>query len=184
MTSQQIKDWSQRLDRVTEAFHRLGSGMSEEHINLKPNPQEWSVSQVIEHLVAVNRSYQPIFDAVIAGDYRAPWTASLPFLPGWLGKMILKSVMPDNKRKTRTFPVWQPERGNANAMLFDEFRSSQEHLKEYLAKVEGKECVINSPASASIVYSLDDAFEIIVTHQERHLGQAQRVYEQIQISDL
>ena len=35
--------------------------------------------------------------------------------------------------------------------------------------------VIHSPASKMIVYKLETAFDIIVTHEKRHLQQVQRI---------
>jgi hypothetical protein len=39
--------------------------------------------------------------------------------------------------------------------------------------------VIASPASKMIVYTLDTAFDIIVTHERRHLEQAREVLRQL-----
>ena len=179
MTKEEIQKWSERIDEVSRQIGALTSDLTEEQLNLRPNPNSWSMAQVVEHLTAVSRSYDPIFDRVIAHEYKAPWTSKLPFLAKWVGKMILKSVKPGNPRKTRTFPLWQPEAGNIDRSALDDFNKSQEKLKETMSRIEGNNIIINSPVGANIVYSMEDAFEIIVTHEERHLAQMDRVRRQI-----
>ena len=57
------------------------------------------------------------------------------------------------------------------------------HQEEVLAKMRSLEdkhpgrVVITSPFADAIVYSLLDAFRLIVAHERRHFAQAQRVME-------
>ena len=54
------------------------------------------------------------------------------------------------------------------------------NLKERIISAESflhSGVIISSPANKNIVYKLEQAFEIIVTHEERHLNQAIAIQE-------
>lgn len=172
--------WLDRLDKITQAVEQLCKGLNQSQLNWKPNPESWSVAQVIEHLIKVNSSYYPALQTLHAGTYRLAWTAKIPLLPKFLGRMIVNSVKPTNPRKVRTFPVWEPAQSNLPSNIVNDFFRHQSELKERItssADLLEKGTLIGSPANPRIVYTLEDAFEIIVTHEERHLGQMKRILE-------
>lgn len=87
--------------------------------------------------------------------------------------MILKSVRPCTTRRTRTFPIWEPSKSEVRPDIIDFFVAQQTELADTIRAPESdvkKGTIISSPANVNIAYSLRDAFEIIVTHDERHLG--------------
>ena len=62
--------------------------------------------------------------------------------------------------------------------ILDQFTQHQTTLKkeiETAADLIKKEVVIASPANKNIVYKLSTAFDVIVTHELRHLEQAKEV---------
>ena len=93
----------------------------------------------------------------------------------FLGRMILQSVQASAKRKVKTFPVWEPSQSSIDPEVLDRFKTSQQEMKDWIGKAGPwleKGVVIGSPASNKIAYRLEDAFNIIVTHQQRHFEQA------------
>lgn len=170
--------WLQRLDQITQEVEQLCKGLDQAQLNWKPNPESWSVAQVMEHLVKVNSSYYPSLKSLHAGTYRLAWTSKIPLLPKFLGRMIINSVKPTNPRKTRTFPVWEPAQSSLPPSIYHDFVRHQSELKEHItssADLLERGTLIASPANPRIVYTLEDAFEIMVTHEERHLGQMKNV---------
>lgn len=170
--------WLQRIDRISSEFELEFGTLSVEEFNFKPGLQSWSVAQVIEHLVNTTASYLPVINKAIVGNYNLPLTAKIPGFPGLMGRLIYKTVHPDNRKKTKTFKVWQPEHGNLPKEILDQFLVSQQHLKQLIIKSSDKhlkEVLISSPANRFIVYDLENAFDIIITHQDRHLRQARDV---------
>ena len=96
------------------------------------------------------------------------------------GKMILKSVLPENQKKQRTFPTWEPAKSEISSDILNRFVSHQEDLKRRMEESVifiMKGVVISSPANKNIVYKLDKAFEIILTHEERHYKQAKNILQ-------
>lgn len=178
----EIKDWISRIDAVTGAFQRELGPLAPENLNLKPNIESWSVAQVLQHLILVNSSYFPVIVAIKEKKYTLPVIGRLRFLVNWMGKFILSSVQPSEKKKIKTFPVWDPEETQVHLDVLSQFVQNQDALKAAIAGAEGlirQGAVISSPANRYVVYTLETAFEIIVTHEERHLAQALDILSQL-----
>lgn len=175
-----IDPWLNRIDEMTtEVVNRFG-GLSPEQLNLKPSPDTWSIAQNLDHLIVINSSYVPVIQAVREDSLSLPFLAKFNFWVKFCGKMILKSVSPDRRKKMDTFPIWEPSPARLPDNIIQLFTDHQEALKNLIR--DSKDLisagqVISSPANKNIVYSLENAFEIIVTHEERHLAQATEVLE-------
>lgn len=104
-----MKNWSKELSNLTEQFQTHFGGLSKEELNWKPNPAVWSIAQNIDHLIVVNKSYYPTFEAlkkeIISLLYGKDWMDS--FLHR---HKILDAVHPDRRNKMKTFPIWEPEK--------------------------------------------------------------------------
>jgi len=177
MNSNKRAEWIVRLDRVTEEVKDSCSSARPEILATRPGPNAWSATEVIAHVMVLNTSYFPLFDALIAGTYLVPWMGRIGVMPRFFGRMILKSVTPGNPRKSKTLRMWQPVRDNQEHGIALKFSEHQEKLKSYLQALEPfleQDVVIHSPANKNIVYPLNTAIEILVTHEERHLNQFKR----------
>jgi hypothetical protein len=96
----------------------------------------------------------------------------------------LNSVDPIRSKKIKTFPIWEPSNSGVSHGVIERFIHHQEELKktiETAAPLISDEVVIHSPASKIIVYKLATAFDIIVTHEYRHINQAKELLELINI---
>lgn len=76
--------------------------------------------------------------------------------------------------------MWEPSSTDLPSEIIEHFKQHQEALKGLIS--DSKDLIdagqlIMSPANKNIIYSLECAFEIIVTHEERHLNQATEVLE-------
>ena len=175
-------DWIKRLDKVTQSIHEEFSQLNESELNTKPGPNSWSIAQVIDHLMVINSSYFPMLDDLRAGRYKAPFTSKIGFLVNMFGNLILKSTLPENKKKVKTFPIWEPSQSEISADVIERFRIHQDELKHEIQASNDwvkNGAVIHSPANRNVVYKLETAFEIIVTHEERHLQQAREILNQV-----
>lgn len=170
--------WTSQLDANTKDFQTEFGGLTGTELNWCPAADVWSVAQNVEHLIKVNTSYFPVIDRVLKGENEIPWLGRIGFITGFLGEMILTSVLPETKRKIKTFPIWQPALSNVSPDILAAFAANQELIKEKIGKCgqaldEGT--VISSPANKMVVYKLETAFDIIVAHERRHLEQARGV---------
>ncbi|MEO1715427.1 MAG: DinB family protein, partial [Bacteroidota bacterium] len=181
-TNKLIKHWTDTLSQCTEAYLQLAEALSIEELHQPPEAQAWSIAQILEHLIIINETYFPILEQLKAGSYRAYWTSRIPGFANWMGQMIHQSVLPETSRKTQTFPIWEPTQATQVPNIIERFKEHQEkminaiHSSEYLLQ---KNPVVSSPANKVIVYRLAKAFEIIVSHEQRHLRQAQQLQAQL-----
>jgi uncharacterized damage-inducible protein DinB len=167
--------WTRQIDAITADFQNAFSALDAAQLNWKPNAQTWSIAQIIHHLIVINTTYFPVFTALRQEAYRTPFIGKIGFMVKFMGKMLLDAVEPGQKRKMKTFPIWEPAASDIDADLLKRFEQHQSELKNWIDEMADyldKGTVISSPANKYIVYKLETALDIIVTHERRHLGQA------------
>lgn len=177
-----MKNWIRRMNAVTEKVVAEFGELSEEELNRKPNEATWSIAENLQHLIQVNESYYPIIKRVRDGELKVGFLGKFKFMRNFFGKMILGSVEPERRKKIKTFPIWQPTSSGIQEGIVARFSAHQEHYEQFIDSCQDlieKGQVIHSPANENIVYTLEQAFEIIVTHEERHLNQALEAKSQI-----
>ena len=177
-----MNDWIKQIDKTTIEFQQLFDKLSTEDLNWKPSPSTWSIAQNIDHLIVINKTYFPILGELKSGKFKTPFLGKIDFIVTYLGKLILKAVEPSRKKKTKTFSIWEPSESKIAADILVQFSNHQIKLKQEILAVKdlvNKGTVIASPANKNIVYKLETAFDVIVTHEQRHLVQAKEVLSQL-----
>jgi hypothetical protein len=176
-----MKNWTSTLSDISRQYLSEFGSLTNEQLNWKPNSTVWSIAQNLDHLIVTNESYYPVLASLKAGTYKTPFIAKIGFIVSFLGKTVLNAVQPDRKKKMKTFPTWEPTASNVNSDILNRF---QNHQIELIQKIDGakelieKGVVISSPANKNIVYKLETAFDIIVSHEQRHLEQAKEILRQ------
>jgi hypothetical protein len=175
-----VSRWRSEIDQITQRFMNEFGNLSEEELNWKPSPKVWSVAQNLDHLMVINKTYYPVIQSAKNSSYSLPWIGKIGFMVNFMGKMILDSVQPDRRKKMKTFPLWEPSASNFSRDILEKFKAHQEDLKNMISDSEEllkKGTVISSPANKNIVYKLETAFEIIITHEKRHFEQAKELMQ-------
>jgi len=176
----EIRKWNDQIDNTTQNFIDAFGELSLEQLNWKPNAATWSIAQNIDHLIAINQTYFCVIDSIRKENYKPPFLAKFGFMVSFFGRMILKAVQPDRKRKVKTFPIWEPAKSKIPIGILGRFKEHQSELKimiEHSKDLMAKGTVISSPANRNIIYKLETAYEIIVTHEQRHFQQSKEVFE-------
>lgn len=175
-----MKNWTSTLNDISrQSLSEFGS-LTSEQLNWKPTSNTWSIAQNLDHLIVVNETYYPVLALLKSGTYRTPFIAKIGFMVSFLGKTVLNAVQPDRKKKMKTFPIWEPTTSNVIGDILNRFQNHQNELKQKIEGAQGlveKGVVISSPANKNIVYKLETAFDIIVSHEQRHLEQAKEVLQ-------
>ena len=173
-----IVAFQNELDKLTVDFHELFGELSGIALNWKPNPETWSIGQVVDHIIKTNESYYPIFEGLQKGTYTASWVRYFGFLVRFFGNFILKSVEPTRQKKIKTFNVWKPSMSTISDDIVQKFVAQQKELSAKIIENQDfilRGSVISSPANRIIVYTLERAIEIIIAHEKRHLNQAEEL---------
>src|SRR5690606_532751 len=166
--------WQMEIAYITWEFKKMTENTNPTDIHYKPAPQVWSIAENLSHLIQIDSSYFPIFDQIIQGSFKAPLLAQLPYLPGAIGQLLHRSMT--SKSKMKTFRKWQPSAVLED--IFPQFKNHQMELSNYIQQLEPyleQGTVIHSPASKLLPYKLDQAIDILVAHEKRHLLQCKNL---------
>lgn len=175
-----MANWSKQIEKNTQKFIEAFGELSIEQLNWKPNSQTWSIAQNIDHLIITNNTYFPVIESVRNGTHTPPFFAKIGFVVSFFGKTVLKAIDPGRTKKMKTFSIWEPATSEIPIGIMERFKEHQSELKEMMEKAQDlieKEIIISSPANRNIVYKLEKAFEIIVTHEQRHFEQSKEVHQ-------
>ena len=172
-----MRDAKQVADDARASFGDL----SPSQLNWKPSAERWSIAQCFEHLIASNKGYLPIIESVRTGKRQTRFVERLPVWPGLAGKLLIKSLDPASTRKLKAPKNFQPAQSAISPTIIDDFVAQQEQViagMRSTSHLDLEKIVITSPALSFVAYSLLDGYRIIVTHEKRHLQQAQRVTQE------
>lgn len=171
--------WLNQLDQLTEAVISDFGLLRQEDLHFKPGANRWSIAENLAHLIVVNRTYFPLIEQIRNNTYKVPFLGKIPFLPKLFGSVLIEYVKPEEEEaKVKTFPIWEP------ALLIDEgpileiFEKHQQALRRVRIQCKDpiqRKQIIASPANNNIVYSLEDAFDVILLHEQRHFIQSKAV---------
>lgn len=182
MRSDPVVRWTSDLQVLTRAYRERLEDLSARELNWKPAPDAWSVGQILEHLIVTNESYYPEVEALREGRARVPWHGRIGFVTRLIGRLVLKAVEPERRRKVKTFEAWEPSASAVPADIVERFVEHQEGLVRFVrdsADLVREGAVVRSPALPFLVYDLETAFEIVVTHEKRHLNQVDETLEAV-----
>jgi hypothetical protein len=154
--------------------------LTAQQLNWKPSAHQWSVAQCFDHLVTANVAFFPSFEKLLSGEKKKTFWESLPWLPAFWGKMLIKAVAPESPRKFKAPKIFEPSSSHVDAAIIRRFINQQDQVIKYMKATEHldlEKLKITSPVTRFITYSLLDAYRIIVNHEKRHFLQAMRVSE-------
>ena len=170
---------AQAQRNATEA-RSVVDGLSDAQLNWKPSPDKWSIAQCLEHLKAASSGFNSYFVEALTRGRRRYATASPPaYRPTFMGRWLIKHVEPESARKLRAPKIFKPSTSNVQHALQD-FLDQQQTFLKFVGETTGidyNRTRLRSPVTPLIRYSLADAYVITVSHEQRHLQQAQRVRE-------
>lgn len=166
--------WQMEIASITWEFKKITDSLEAEEIHFKLTPDSWSVADNLSHLIQINLSYFPIFDQVIQGEYKTSLLARLPYVADAIGGLLHRSM--GSKSKMKTFRQWEPSASSED--IVPKFKDHQMELSNYIQKLEPfieKGIIIHSPATRLLPYRLDQAIDILVAHEKRHLNQCKKL---------
>jgi hypothetical protein len=91
---------------------------------------------------------------------------------------MVKVLSPNFHQKLKAPSITRPSSSSVDARVIDQFVSCQREILSWMTSLERYDLsttIITSPFAGVVVYSLMDTFRLIVAHERRHFGQAQRV---------
>ena len=171
-------DVLQQLDLVSVIVYEKFSSLSAAQLDWKPDPSTWSIAQCFDHLIVSNKTYFPSFEKLIYHRYKLSFFQKLNPFKKTLGPVLIRLISPQGSKKFRAPKIFRPSPGSVSSNIIQDFLRHQDEIKTVfrsLLQLDTKNLVIASPISSFITYSLADAMELIVVHEQRHVRQANNV---------
>jgi hypothetical protein len=163
------------IARDTQAVFGL---LNEQQLNWRPLATSWSVAQCFEHLLSANREMFRAIDAATDGSRSPTLWQRLPLFPRVFGLMLIKSQMPEAKRKFTAPRKAAPASSAIDAQIIERFVVCQHEGAARVRSLDERDVariIVTSPFVSFITYSVLDGCRLIVTHERRHFEQARRV---------
>ena len=172
--------WSNRLafelagnDQTAQA---LVAGLNTEQLNWQPMPGSWSVGQCLEHLCIMNEAYMPAISAALEAKPDSPVEQ---ITPGWFGGWFLRNfVEPSPNGRRASAPSKIRPGAKVDLSVIDRFLADNKSCRELIVRARAKD--VNrirfwNPLVPGLRFTVGTGLEIIVSHEQRHLLQAERV---------
>lgn len=154
--------------------------LSLDELNFKPDTENWSVLECIEHLNRYGNFYIPEIRKRIA---QSNYKTSPVFKHGWLGNYFVQSMLPKEKlNKMKTFKSMNPNNSKLDSAILDTFILQQEALLDLLNQARNTDLTrVKTAISITrwIKLKLGDTFRVVIYHNLRHIIQARNVLERI-----
>jgi len=177
LTLREIESALADIARDADAtFGRLDS----QQLNWRPDAQEWSVAQCLDHLLTANQLMSATSEDALAGATRPTIWQRLPVLPGVFGRALVRSQAPESTRKYKAPSKAQPSTSDLAADVVGRFVDQQRVAARTvlgLDAVRAARVVMTSPFVRVITYSVLDGWRLVVAHNHRHLQQAKRAMQ-------
>jgi hypothetical protein len=177
-TALSLADIGAGLETVARDSQAVFGGLSAGQLNWRPDASRWSAAQCFDHLLTVNRLIVETADNALSG--RSPRTIweRLPVLPGVLGRMLIRSQSPDDKRRFVAPAAGQPSSSEIAPDIIRRFVVAQAEVVQKVRSLDDGQAartIMTSPFVRFIVYSVLDAYRVLIAHERRHFEQARRV---------
>lgn len=162
---------------IANVSKQIFGSLSVEQLNWKPNEVSWSIGQCFEHLIITNNLYFPNIQKVIDGTHHNNFFSKIPFSTDLIAVLMKNSLKPEQKRKMKTFEIFEPAVSNISETIIEDFAENQQKLIEMIESCKDfnlHKIKIAEPLSVALNLRLNDAFEILILHEKRHFLQAER----------
>jgi len=152
------------VERVRTAI----DGLSEDDLNRAPSPGEWSIAQVIDHMIVSHGSYLAALPSAIQSV--GPRDAEVKLTR--IGAFLARVSGPDGDA-----PVpkpFRPTQSRYPASVFEEWQAQTEELARLFESAKGKDLnrkSLRNPVVKLFGMNIADVMSIAEGHFERHVRQ-------------
>lgn len=168
------------LNRQTREVEELVSGLSDDQLEWRPEPEKWSVGEHVVHLARTNRPYLEAIRETLAEARDRGLTGRGPFRKPWLAEWVVKAMEPPPRLKVPTMKELVPEPGLPIDRVLEVWRESQSALLASVDDAEGLDlgrARMRSPFLPLLKLTADQAYRAVLAHNRRHIWHARRTME-------
>lgn len=167
------------LQAADQRAMALARGLSAEQLNWQPRPDKWSVGQCLEHLCISGEVYMPPIASALRHRQPSPVAE---IRPGWFGGWFIRNyIAPSPHSKTAKAPrKIRPVLGVVDPSVLDRFLAMNRELRaliERAAPYDVNRIRFANPFVPLIRFTVGTGLEIMSKHEDRHLLQAEKVWQ-------
>lgn len=165
------------LDATRAATERLAE-LADAQLTWRPEPDVWSIADCFEHLRKIDKAYcRKLAEAI---PKARPGAA--PYQPSWLARKFIGAISPASTFKLKAPKGIRPKATppSAGADALQRFLDQQAEVADLIRAADGKNVNTGrfaSPLAAVLRFSVGEGLTVLVRHEQRHLGQAQRLIQ-------
>lgn len=166
------------LDRTEREAASLLEGLSDEQVNFRPNGQDWSIAQCLDHLARVNGLYTVALESAASTSHSRELTTDGAIRPGWFSRFFIRSMDAPPRRKFTAPPTAVPVSDKTCEQALAEFVASHNGIRRLLERggnTEFNRVRFKNPFVPLLRFTVGSGILIILAHDRRHLWQAAQV---------
>lgn len=159
-------------EMVLRTENHFGS-LPDHILNRKAAPTKWSILECYEHLNRYLRYYNP---AMAKRLTNAGPAITVEIKSTWVGRKSIAAMHPNNQKKQKTLKHMNPVNSDLDRMVITEFLQHQKDLLDLISKagkVDVNKIKIPIEFFRLAKFTLAEALEFVVVHQQRHFIQLQ-----------
>ena len=175
----QFQAVADEFDAATRRLQALRAQVPGERWPVRSDPDRWSVSECVLHLVLTAEAFIPLLQEAVAGAVSLGGAPPARYRRDLLGWIIWRMIGPPVRHRTRTAAAFIPGEIPPADIIVRRFDTLQDAQLDLLARADGRpvdRIRIPSPFDPRFRYSAWSAFTILPRHQHRHLWQAEGVW--------
>lgn len=178
----QLAKLTDQLVEVSELAQRLVEGLLPDQLRLRPEPERWSIAECLTHLSLCSEVFVDLIDSACLEAREKQQLGTGPFKMDKMAKLLNWTLKPPARIKARTTEKFEPANISVPEDALPRFLTLQGELGKAIEKANGldlNKVIVTSPFSKRLKYNLFSCFVLIVTHELRHLWQAEQVKRQL-----
>jgi len=177
-----LAPWASRLldefDQADERAAAIANSLTEEQLNWRRSPGEWSVGQCLDHLAVGNELYlRPMIEALNTRSARGG--PVLDIVPGWFGRWFIRTyIEPSETTKRARAPRKIVPSSRVDRSVLDRFVRSNTDLRAVVRRASDYDVNrvrFTNPFVPLIRFTIGTGLVLLSAHERRHLLQADRV---------
>jgi hypothetical protein len=172
-----IEGVEKELNEATRRAWSLVQSTDGRLFTVRPNTSSWSAAECLSHLSISSEMFLPVLKNAIEDARKRGLVPKHKPKMDLLGRVLRWFLEPPIRQRMKATAPFVPRSVRAKAEAFGEFASLQAKLMEILTAardVDVSRIKIISPFDKRVRYNIFSAFRIVVTHQRRHLWQAEQ----------
>lgn len=175
-----INGLNAHFENLFSECERKIENLSKGQLNFKIAEEKWTIAQILDHLIIVNKSYIARSEIVLKNLNTRNFNEPIKFKSEYYGNMVINLISAESKIKTKTIEDFKPPFDVYDINVKEEFCSTLKDIKKFINKLgdfdinEGK---VKFVKDNFIDVNLGDVAKIVLVHIERHFDQIDVIIE-------